>query len=101
MFALFRLEIIGGGDAKLAAAAALWIGWGSMLDFSLRTAIYGGALGVAVLMIRKFPLPSFLTAMPWVLRLQDPKNGIPYGIAMAAAAILIFPETALLRSVGA
>ena len=35
MFALFALGWIGGGDAKLAAAIALWLGWGVLLDYSL------------------------------------------------------------------
>jgi prepilin peptidase CpaA len=100
MFTMFSLGWIGGGDAKLAAAAALWIGWGSLLDFSLSTAIYGGVLTVALLLMRKVPLPAALTRIEWLARLHHPKTGVPYGIALAAAAIVIFPETAILHSAG-
>jgi len=101
MFTMFSLGWIGGGDAKLAAAAALWIGWGSLLEFGLSTAIYGGALTLALLAIRRFPLPPQLDRMEWLSRLHHPKTGVPYGIALAAAAIVIFPQTALLHSAGA
>ena len=100
MFTMFTLGWIGGGDAKLAAAAALWIGWGSLLDFSLSTAIYGGVLTVALLLMRKVPLPAPLARLEWLARLHHPKTGVPYGIALAAAAIMIFPETALLHVTG-
>lgn len=100
MFTMFSLGWIGGGDAKLAAAAALWIGWGSLLDFGLSTAIYGGVLTVGLLLMRRFPLPPLLSRMQWLERLHHPKTGVPYGIALAAAAIMIFPQTALLHSVG-
>ena len=50
MFAMFALGWIGGGDAKLAAAIALWLGWGALLDYSLSAAIYGGALTIVILL---------------------------------------------------
>jgi prepilin peptidase CpaA len=100
MFAMFTLGWIGGGDAKLAAAAALWIGWGSMLEFGLSTAIYGGVLTIVLLTMRKVPLPAALSRIEWLARLHHPKTGVPYGIALAAAAIVIFPQTAILHSAG-
>ncbi len=99
MFSMFSMGWIGGGDAKLAAVAALWIGWGSLLNFGLDTAIYGGALTVVLLFVRKLSLPPSLTQFEWVARLHHPKTGVPYGIALAAAGIITFPETALLHSV--
>lgn len=99
MFSMFSMGWIGGGDAKLAAAAALWIGWGSLLNFGLTTAIYGGVLTVALLMIRKVSLPPSLTRFAWLARLHHPKTGVPYGIALAAAGLMTFPQTALLHSV--
>ena len=53
MFAMFALGWIGGGDAKLAAAIALWLGWGALLDYSLSAAIYGGALTIVILLGRR------------------------------------------------
>ena len=42
-FAMFSLRWIGGGDAKLAAATALWMGWGSILDYGVAAALCGGS----------------------------------------------------------
>lgn len=47
-FGLFAANAIGGGDAKLFAAAALWIGWNQLLPFALYTALAGGALAIAM-----------------------------------------------------
>ena len=58
MFALFALGWIGGGDAKLAAATALWLGWGMLFDYGASAALYGGALTLAILMGRRFVLPD-------------------------------------------
>jgi prepilin peptidase CpaA len=97
MFTLFSLGFIGGGDAKFAAATALWLGWGSLLDFSLSAAIYGGVLTVILILMRKMPLPERLSRWGWLARLHHPKTGVPYGIALAAAGIMIFPQTALMH----
>jgi len=101
MFALFSLGWIGGGDAKLAAATALWLGWGSLLDYSLRTAIFGGVLSVVIILGRKTPLPDWMSKQVWIARLHDAKTGVPYGIAMAAAGIMIYPQTQLWGALGA
>ena len=34
-------------------------------------------------------------AWSWVARLADPKAGIPYGVALAAAALIVLPDTEL------
>jgi prepilin peptidase CpaA len=98
MFTLFSLGWIGGGDAKFAAATALWIGWGSMLDYSLSAAIYGGVLTVILILARRAPLPERLAKLAWLARLHHPKTGVPYGIALAAAGMMIFPQTALIHA---
>ena len=98
MFAMFSLGWIGGGDAKLAAATALWLGWSSLLDYSLSAAIYGGALTFLLIFARKAPLPDWLSRQAWIARLHNPKTGVPYGIALAAAGIMVYPQTALWRA---
>jgi len=85
---------IGGGDAKLFSAAALWIGWEHLLEYTLITAILGGALTLAILFGRMFPLPAILVRQPWLARLHDTDEGVPYGIALAAGALLVYPNTA-------
>src|SRR5215204_905748 len=58
-FALFAFGWIGGGDAKLAAATALWLGFGSLVEYLFIASLAGGALTVAILILRKHPLPAF------------------------------------------
>jgi prepilin peptidase CpaA len=38
--------------------------------------------------------------MGWVERLHRPEGGVPYGIALAAAALLIYPYTAWMQAIG-
>lgn len=92
-FACFAFGWIGGGDAKLAAVAALWLGALDGLAFVAYGSIFGGALTLLVLSFRAKLLPAFALRQTWLLRLHDPKVGVPYGIALAAAALLIYPKT--------
>ncbi len=98
-FGLFQVGCIGGGDAKLAAATALWIGWGPLLNYGLYTSILGGVLTLAVLGLRFFPLPNVLTRLGWVARLADPKTGVPYGVALAAAGMMVYPDSQIWHAV--
>jgi len=92
-FALFAFGYLGGGDAKLAAAIALWLGLDQALPFLIYTALFGGALSLAILSFRSIPLPGFLLSQPWALRLHEKGAGVPYGVALAAAALTVFPDT--------
>jgi prepilin peptidase CpaA len=93
MFAMFALGWIGGGDAKLAAATALWLGWGLLFEYGASAAIYGGALTLFILFGRRFVLPTWLSRHAWIARLHDRKTGVPYGIALAAAGLALYPHT--------
>jgi prepilin peptidase CpaA len=93
-FGMFALNWIGGGDAKLAAAIALWIGPSfSLLEWTLLFAIYGGVLTVLLLVVRRFALPPSLLRYEWIDRLHAPSSGIPYGIALSGAALTVYPAT--------
>lgn len=92
-FTLFAFGYIGGGDAKLLACVALWLGFTDLPVYVLLACVLGGALSLAILALRKLPLPSLLARQPWLLRLHDPKEGVPYGVALAAAVFLILPQT--------
>ncbi len=92
-FAMFSVRWIGGGDAKLAAAIALWMGWGSILDYGLSASICGGLLTLGLLMARARPLPAILAQHTGVARLHDPETGVPYGIALAIAGLIEYPHT--------
>jgi len=96
-FALFAMGWIGGGDAKLAAATGLWMGFGMALPYLVYAALLGGALTLVLLAVRRFPLPATLMRVTWIDRLHDRKTGVPYGIALAAAALLVYPDTALFQ----
>ena len=93
-FALFALGYIGGGDAKLFAATALWFGFGhDLLDYALVASVLGGALTLFLLGLRRVPLPALLHGQGWILRLHDTHAGVPYGVALAAGAVIILPHT--------
>jgi prepilin peptidase CpaA len=87
---------MGGGDAKLLAAAALWMGWPAVLPFLAGAAIAGGGLAMALLALRSAALrPLVLGGPRWVVRLADPGEGAPYGVAIAAGALLALPQAPL------
>jgi len=92
-FALFALRWIGGGDAKLAAATALWLGFSSLVDYLLMAALAGGVLTVVILLLRACPMPRFALAWNWFARLHNRKSGVPYGVALALAAVIVFPHS--------
>jgi prepilin peptidase CpaA len=99
-FLFFARGWIGGGDAKLAAATALWLGWPHLLDYLLYASLLGGVLTLALIHFRKIALPSPVAAYGWVARLHEPEGGIPYGIALAAAALIIYPYTTWMLAIG-
>ena len=90
---LFARGWIGGGDAKLASATAVWIGWGSLFDYGILVSLLGGLLTLAVLAYRTMPLPPALATQDWIARLHDRRSGIPYGIALAIAGLMQYPHT--------
>jgi prepilin peptidase CpaA len=96
-FALFAPGWIGGGDAKLAAATALWLGFDHLLPYAVYAGLLGGALTLAILVARRMPLPATLTSIGWISRLHDNKAGVPYGIALAVAGIIVYRETAIFQ----
>ena len=94
-FAFFAFGWIGGGDAKFVAATSLWIGFGFMLPYLIYAALLGGGLTLLILAIRRYPLPARLARVKWIDRLHDTRSGVPYGIALAIAGLLVYPETTL------
>ncbi|CAH1650423.1 A24 family peptidase [Chelatococcus asaccharovorans] len=98
-FGFFACGWIGGGDAKLAAAAALWFGPTlPLLDFALLTSLIGAALTLTLLAARRLPLPVFAEAWTWARRLHAISAGVPYGVALAAAALIVYPDSALWKA---
>lgn len=98
-FACFAFGWIGGADAKIAAAAALWFGFGYLLDYLVLASIVGGALTLLILQFRRWPMPAFFTSQDWLMRLHSKDTGIPYGVALAAGALLVYSDTEWVRAV--
>jgi prepilin peptidase CpaA len=92
-FGFFVCGWIGGGDAKLAAATALWFGFDYLLNYLLYASIFGGVLTLLLMQFRNLPLPQLLARQGWLQRLHEKDGGIPYGIALAAAALFVYPQT--------
>ena len=98
-FACFTFGWIGGGDAKVAAGAALWFGFGHLLNYLVYASLFGGALTLLLLQFRQWPVPYVLAGQTWLLRLHAKESGIPYGIALAIGALTIYPETDWIKAV--
>ncbi|NBU29335.1 MAG: pilus assembly protein CpaA [Caulobacteraceae bacterium] len=93
---MFAMGWIGGGDAKMFAAAALWLGWPASLTFVLVTGLAGGALAVSLLALRSvWVRPLAVRGPDWVGRLATPGGDAPYGVAIAIGALAAFPESPL------
>ncbi|HWJ73547.1 MAG TPA: prepilin peptidase [Kaistia sp.] len=90
---LFSRGWIGGGDAKLAAAIALWLGFDQLLVFLVYASLFGGMLTLGILAFRSRLVPAFALRQEWLMRLHDRDAGVPYGIAIAAGAMMIYAET--------
>ncbi len=98
-FACFAMGWVGGGDAKVAASAALWFGFGHLLSYLVYASLFGGALTLLLLQFRQWPLPYSFAGQAWLLKLHAKESGIPYGIALAIGALMIYPETEWIRAV--
>jgi prepilin peptidase CpaA len=69
-----------------------------MMTYALVASICGGALTLAIMLLRQWPLPALLARQSWILRLHDEHSGIPYGVALAAGAVFILPSTEIFRA---
>jgi prepilin peptidase CpaA len=97
-FAMFCFGWMGGGDAKLAAATSVWLGWSLVLEYGLVASVVGGVLTLGILLARQWPLPPTLMRHKWIERLHDARTGIPYGIALAFAGLVIYPQSDVWRA---
>lgn len=81
-------------DTKLAAVTALWLGFAYTPAFLIYSAIFSGTLGFALWQLRSHlpVLPPFLDRR-WIIRLHAGEYGVPYGVPMAAAGLVVFPQT--------
>ncbi len=92
-FVMFSMRLLGGGDAKLMAAGALWMGPDHALLYIAYVTIFGGLLSGLFLAYRKFVPVNAEVVPSWAVRLHAQGTGIPYGMAIAAAGLVMYPST--------
>jgi prepilin peptidase CpaA len=96
-YGLFSAGMIGGGDAKLIAAAALWMGWAALPHFVLYTALAGGALALVMLVWEFIRMHvEFTAANPetsLIKRITSLRPDLPYGVAIALGACAALPRS--------
>ena len=99
---MFAAGWIGGGDAKLFSAAALWLGWPASLSFMAFVGLAGGALAVGLLGLRSAWVRPILPGGPrWFGRLVEPNGDVPYGVAIAVGALAAFPASPIMQAASA
>lgn len=95
-FVLFAVGGMGGGDAKLLAATALWMGFGEpVLTYLVMTALLGGFLTVAILAYRASPWHLVWGHNMFLKNFGKDAKGVPYGIALGAAGLVAFGDSPL------
>ncbi len=96
-FALSAAGMFGGGDAKLMAAAALWLGWPQELRFLVYTALAGGILAIGYLawslLQMLIEIGGRAENVPLIRRLMTLRPNLPYGVALAVGACATLPST--------
>jgi prepilin peptidase CpaA len=92
---LFALNVAGGGDVKLLAAAALWLGPQAGSQFVLWTAVAGGVLALTLVLLRRAAGPLTPFAPGWAKPLIAPGGPAPYGVAICAGGVLAWPSGVL------
>ncbi|HZV84329.1 MAG TPA: prepilin peptidase [Brevundimonas sp.] len=95
---MFALRWIGGGDAKLMAASCLWLGLSGSGMFLLYTGLMGGLFCLVLMFARSYSQPYLAGAPQWLTQLMEPKGDIPYGVAIAAGALIAYPASPLLAA---
>lgn len=93
---LFSLGWLGGGDAKLIAATAVWFGWPSAFIFILYTMFAGGAATLLLLLFRRISMPRPVLSVAWVGRLHSADEALPYGVAIATGGLLALSQAPLI-----
>ncbi|WP_332302127.1 A24 family peptidase [Rhizobium sp. GR12] len=97
-FALFAANVMGGGDAKLLTAAAIWYGFNiSLVEFLLGVAFLGGVLTIGILLLRSRSQEIMAAGIPIPDSLLVAKK-IPYGIGIAIAGFLTYGDTPLVKA---
>lgn len=99
VFALFAANVMGGGDAKLLTASAVWFGWNpTLFTFLAYVGVLGGGLTLILLMLRSQADSILAMGIPVPTPLLLAKK-IPYGIAIGVGGVLAYPSSPLVQMV--
>lgn len=97
-FALFAFGVMGGGDAKVLTASAVWFGLNdSLVTYLIWVSVFGGLLSILILMMRSQHNLILVYGIP-VPETMLHKKKIPYGVAIGAAAFMAYPSAPLMQS---
>lgn len=99
--ALFSFNLIGGGDAKLAAATAFWLGWENLFSYGVVASLAGFLLTLLIVGVRFSDLPPRLMSIGVISRLANKANGVPFGVALAVGGLIVYPQTRIWSYVSA
>jgi prepilin peptidase CpaA len=95
-FLMFAIGGMGGGDAKLMAATALWMGFNlNLLGYLDTSAFLGGILTLAILSYRKSPLADLTGGNMFLRHFANPAAGVPYGVALGVGGLLSYADSPL------
>jgi len=89
-YGLFAAKILGGGDAKLCSAFALWAGVSGLAPYLFFMGLIGGALGGITLLLAKYKPIKNPVKDGWIDKAQKGSRQVAYGIAITAGAIISF-----------
>lgn len=93
-FVLFSRNLIGGGDAKMAAVTALWCGADQAIPFLVHATLIGGILAIGLAALRRMVQHGKAPRFPGIEALQSGRREIPYGVALALGGLTVLPSTA-------
>lgn len=92
-FCLFALGVMGGGDAKLMAATAVWFGFSpELLQYLVYAALIGGGLTLAIIVYRALPISVYTGGNMFLRHFADKQAGIPYGVALGISGLIVYPS---------
>lgn len=96
-FTLFALGAMGGGDAKLISATAVWMGFGlPLMQYLLTATILGGVLTLAILSFRSSALSHVISQNLFLRNFSKDAGGVPYGIALGISGLMTYPQSTLM-----
>ena len=96
---LFFTINFGGGDSKMLAATALWVGWSELIPFLMYTVLAGGGLALLVIIWKRIGQEGDARGFAWLASIFNRNIRMPYGVAIAIGGIWVFSDTWWIKSI--